>query len=384
MFDLTKNWFLPAEYGYEVASPWLITQFSSYMIDGDTRRTSITAVSYPEELHFNLPRQDVILSGDGNEFGANLLIHIGSETFEVDDFSTGRGAGWHGEVTSGLTQLIEGQGNIVEFTDNGFSETVVFDLDGGEAETYQQIVSNIEGDLSSTIVGQAFFLKSAYFADGTTINPLQMPFEIDGTELGDVLFGFGRVGYRASTRLFNDTIDGHDGNDQLSGLGGDDVLLGGDGNDTLNGGDGADTLIGSDGTDLLIGGGRSDSLLGGDGEDTLTGGGGTDTLVGGDSDDIFHFTALADSMVTVPDRVLDLAAGDKIDISAIDANSNSDGDQAFQQVAAFTHSAGEFTLTYDASTNTTTALFDATGDTVANMAILFDGDVTALAGGWVL
>jgi len=52
--------------------------------------------------------------------------------------------------------------------------------------------------------------------------------------------------------------------------------------------------------------------------------------------------------------------------------------------SAFTHSAGEFTLAYDAGTNTTTALFDTDGDAAANMAILFTGDVTALTASWVL
>ena len=95
-------------------------------------------------------------------------------------------------------------------------------------------------------------------------------------------------------------------------------------------------------------------------------------------------SALGDSAPATPDRITDFASGDRLDVSAIDANSTLGGDQAFHFAAAFTHAAGEYTLAYDVGTNTTTALFDTNGDAVANMAILFTGDVTALTGTWML
>jgi Ca2+-binding RTX toxin-like protein len=84
------------------------------------------------------------------------------------------------------------------------------------------------------------------------------------------------------------------------------------GNDTLNGGAGADTLIG------------------GAGNDTLIGGSGADILTGGLDADRFVFSALGDSAPGTPDLVTDFVPGiDIIDLSAIDANTSLNGDQAF-------------------------------------------------------
>jgi Ca2+-binding RTX toxin-like protein len=85
-----------------------------------------------------------------------------------------------------------------------------------------------------------------------------------------------------------------------------------DGSFNLRGGKGADTLIGGAGADLLVGG---------RGADTLTGGAGTDT---------FEYLSVADSTRTVQDRILDFAKGDKIKLSAIDADGNAaNGNGAF-------------------------------------------------------
>ncbi|MCP3733949.1 M10 family metallopeptidase C-terminal domain-containing protein [Sphingomonas sp. RP10(2022)] len=121
-----------------------------------------------------------------------------------------------------------------------------------------------------------------------------------------------------------DVIDGGWGNDVLNGLGGNDRLTGGLGDDRLDGGAGNDWLNGGDGKDVLIGG---------DGDDTLIGGRGTDTLTGGAGKDIFRFESTADSVAgSARDVITDFLSGtDKIDLSAIDANSSifARGDQAF-------------------------------------------------------
>jgi Ca2+-binding RTX toxin-like protein len=72
--------------------------------------------------------------------------------------------------------------------------------------------------------------------------------------------------------------------------------------------------------------------ISGAGNDTLNGGGGADTLTGGSGSDTFLFTATADSSPKAPDTITDFAHGiDKIDLSAIDANTSkaATGDQAF-------------------------------------------------------
>lgn len=141
-----------------------------------------------------------------------------------------------------------------------------------------------------------------------------------------------------------DVLDGSWGNDVLNGLGGNDRLIGGFGDDTLNGGDGSDTLLGGDGADNLDGGTGDDILIGGRGADTLTGGAGRD---------IFRFESTSDSgtVQSTRDIVRDFVQGeDKIDLSAIDANSSlfARGDQAFSfigQNAKFT-TAGQLRYSY--------------------------------------
>jgi Ca2+-binding RTX toxin-like protein len=100
---------------------------------------------------------------------------------------------------------------------------------------------------------------------------------LDGTPLGDAVFGLG-------------------GNDVLDGLGGDDCIFGGLGSDRLSGAEGDDRLVGDNkkkgaggsdhisgnaGNDLLVGGRGRDRLAGGDGNDRLSGGAGDDRLKGG-------------------------------------------------------------------------------------------------------
>ena len=102
--------------------------------------------------------------------------------------------------------------------------------------------------------------------------------------------------------------------------------------DVLTGNAGANRLEGGDGADALNGGAGADVMVGGAGADRLVGGAGTDTLDGGTGADVFVFAA-ADSSAAAPDTILAFegigaAAGDRIDLSAIDANPDVGGDQA--------------------------------------------------------
>ncbi|MGF7150493.1 Ca2+-binding RTX toxin-like protein [Sphingomonas zeicaulis] len=164
-----------------------------------------------------------------------------------------------------------------------------------------------------------------------------------------------------------DTLTGNATGNSISGGSGEDVIDGGSGNDTLDGGNGNDILIGANGDDILIGGA---------GRDTLTGGAGNDSFV---YQSIVQSPASANA-----DRITDFTLGDILDLSAVDADSVTVGDQGFTQVAAFTGTAAQLTLAFDAGTNTTTLRGDTDGNGVADFSILFTGDVTALTGTWVL
>lgn len=134
------------------------------------------------------------------------------------------------------------------------------------------------------------------------------------------------------------TNDGHlDGTAILRG--GNDVYHGENGRVTgaVWGQGGNDLLIGGDHRDALGGGSGDDTIIGGAGRDTLTGAAGADRLAGGTGDDVFRFASDSGS---VGDRIVasagavafagaGIAGGDRIDISAIDADTTIDGDQAF-------------------------------------------------------
>ena len=102
-----------------------------------------------------------------------------------------------------------------------------------------------------------------------------------------------------------------------------------------------------------IGGGGDDALSGNGSNNVLRGGGGNDSLNGGAGADIFVFTAAGDSAdyelrsdgkKFLPDILGDFVSGtDRIDLSAIDANVGTAGDDAFAFIGAgaFTGQAGQ-------------------------------------------
>jgi len=104
--------------------------------------------------------------------------------------------------------------------------------------------------------------------------------------------------------LFADTLNGNLLGNHINGL---------VGNDSIQGFSGADTLRGAEGNDTILGGNDSDTLYGGLGQDLLDGGPGGDRFV---------FSEAAHSTAAAPDVIdgFSAAEGDRIDISAFDAN----------------------------------------------------------------
>jgi Ca2+-binding RTX toxin-like protein len=236
-----------------------------------------------------------------------------------------------------------------------------------------------------------------------------------------------------------DTLKGGAGEDKLYGGQGRDNLDGGAGVDTLNGGVGDDTYIvdvvgdilretrlggrdtvesavswslgsffeeleltgstaidgtgnavrnkitGNSGANKLLGADGNDTLAGGAGVDTLTGGRGNDRMAGGAGADTFVLTA---DSITVglreTDRISDFSVGDGdlINLTAIDADTATDGDQAFTAVSELTGVAGQISLSYKGGT--TTLKLDIDGDGKADYTMKINGDVTMHTATWLL
>lgn len=243
-----------------------------------------------------------------------------------------------------------------------------------------------------------------------------------------------------------DELYGQRGTDTLKGGAGEDKLYGGQGRDNLDGGAGVDFLAGGVGDDTYIvdvvgdvleelrlggrdtvesavtwtlgvyfeeleltgttaidgtgsagknkitGNSGANKLLGLDGNDTLAGGAGADTLTGGRGDDRMAGGAGADTFILTADsigqhekdRISDFSNGDGdlINLTAIDADTNTDGDQAFVAVARFTGVAGEMALSYKGGT--TTVKLDVDGDGKADYTLKINGDLTLHTGTWLL
>jgi hypothetical protein len=146
---------------------------------------------------------------------------------------------------------------------------------------------------------------------------------------------------------------------------------------TINGSNTANTLIGTVAEDIING-------LGGN--DTITGGLGADTLTGGTGADRFTYTSLFESRVGNMDVITDFVRlqKDKISLSAIDANTNVAGDQAFAFIgtAAFSNVAGQ--LGYQVVNGNTIISGDVNGDSLADFAIQVNGTFTPIAADFIL
>ncbi len=94
-----------------------------------------------------------------------------------------------------------------------------------------------------------------------------------------------------------------------------------------------------------VGNDLDNKIIGNSADNILNGLGGADTLTGGDGADTFVYLDKSDSPATNFDSITDfnIAQGDKIDLSEVDANSNLAGKQTFTYLgsASFTGQAGQ-------------------------------------------
>lgn len=213
---------------------------------------------------------------------------------------------------------------------------------------------------------------------------------VDAEAGNDIIFG----------DLGDDDLFGGDDDDMIYGGDGDDRIFGQNGNDLLDGGDDDDTIFGGNGNDLFLAslndgddtyyggdisgdsgndtldmgfltsgavvdlgtgvGGRGSAVSGQSGTDVLFGienvttGSGDDTITmsnavnivdGGQGEDIFIFGSAA---AANGDTIRGFEAGDKIDLSGIDANNATSGNDTFTLESGQTTTApGQIVVTHE-------------------------------------
>jgi Ca2+-binding RTX toxin-like protein len=309
-----------------------------------------------------------ILTGwDGDDFlngaaGADRMIGgAGSDTYVVDntgdivDEADGAGgdAGGNDVVRSSITFSLANTTRV--FGDVEALELIGSNHITGTGNAGNNLITGNAGNNILVGLGGADTLDGAGGRDtasyaasdaGVTVS-LTGGVGSGGHAQGDTLFFIENV----IGSNFDDTIEGNAENNVLNGrahgadgdtvsysnaLAGVTVSLAstkaqntyGAGTDTLIG---FENLTGSAFADKLTGNAAKNILTGGDGNDVIDGGAGADTLIGGSGSDVFVFKTLSASTPAGYDVIIDFESGlDTIDISAIDANSNVNGNQAFQ------------------------------------------------------
>jgi Ca2+-binding RTX toxin-like protein len=213
----------------------------------------------------------------------------------------------------------------------------------------------------------------------------ELPGDANGDNIYSVIVQAGD-GQFADTQTLSVTLGNlRDGNN-VTGTSGGDAISGTSTNPALRTTNAEDTVYGRDGHDTISGLAGDDWLFGEAGNDTLTGGLGADRLTGGLGKDEFVYNAVAESTLGARDVITDFSRSqsDKINLSAIDANSNAANNQAFTFIgaAAFSNVAGQ--LRFETSNGVTLISGDVNGDGVADFQIEVTGPLTPVASDFVL
>jgi len=286
------------------------------------------------------PQRDSIIDPSGIDtldfsmFGARLVIDLGKENGEFQDYFSCFGESSCGVAISGTMENVLGSNSGNSITGNAAQNR----LSGGAGD---DLLSGGLGD--DTLIGGA---GNDRVDGGDGIDALIESVDVDftltdtsATGLGNdtlvaieqaTLTGGGRDNrIDASAFTGPSTLDGMAGDDSLIGGPGVNTFIGGTGNDRLDGGEGSDTVdfggsamgvtvnlsrhtargqgrdvlfrietvIGTQFDDTIMGDSMPNLLEGGDGDDVLRGRRGSDTVDGGVGDDSVFGDADMDSLL---------------------------------------------------------------------------------------
>jgi Ca2+-binding RTX toxin-like protein len=385
---------------------------------------------------------DTLIGGQGDDnyvvdATADVVTELFGEGYDIVTATVNYTIGANvEELILGGTAKINGTGNATDNIITGnISANIITGLAGNDT-------LDGGGGIDTLIGGQG---DDTYFVDvagdiitelaneGTDSVMAKNSYTLSANVENLTLVGSGSI--NGTGNASNNNIAGNNSNNLLDGGAGADTLTGLDGNDTytvdntgdviveaasegydrvnssvtytlsanveeltltgtsaINGtGNSADNeLNGNSAANVLSGGAGLDEINGGDGADTITGGLDADTLTGGLGNDTFVYTALLDSKLqTDPygatygvDVITDFLSGDKINMSAIDANTASGGDQAFVVDTNGTIAAGEVKIEFSGSINTLSFYID--GDSIADMTIVVQSSFALTASDFIL
>jgi uncharacterized delta-60 repeat protein len=395
----------------------------------DTVRTSLASYLLGADLETLVYTGTAAFTGTGNALANSITGASGADTLsggDGNDSLNGRTGNDSLIGGAGDDSLSGGTGNDSMTGGSGNDTYVVDATTDVVTEIANEGTDLIQTTLTSFTLGATsgsaniehltFTGTAAFTGTGNAVNNV-----ITGAGGADTLSG-GDGNDTLSGAAGNDSLFGGLGDDSLDGGAGTDRMTGGAGNDiyvvdantdvilelandgtdtvrtaltsytlgTTNGSANVETLIftgtaaftgtgsatdnaitGGSGADTLLGLAGNDLLTGGAGNDSLTGGAGVDTLAGGAGNDRFIYTATTDSGTTalLRDIINDFTVGaDKIDVSAIDANTATTGNGTFTwRGTAAINGAGQLSMAFDGTTGTTII----SGNVDANLAVDF-------------
>lgn len=363
---------------------------------GDTLRFSFKA--YDDVSH--VPT-DIAVNGEA-VVSAPVLPHAGKPAMDqngealdpadLTDVTSSVASSWSKGFITALTVA-----NTSDVPVDGVS--VTFDLDATIDTVYGATLTDHGGGRYSIVddggprylaPGESWTVKYKVY---DSERPMPTSVKVDGdADVG--LAGVGLPDPTCKGTSGDETLKGTDGDDVLDGWGGADTLIGGEGDDIYRVNSRGDRVVewADEGRDIIdttisrgleagvevlraIGSGalsltgnmQANVLIGNGADNVLTGGLGQDALEGNGGADIFRYGAVLDSRPDAPDVIVDFSRleGDRIDLSAIDADTEESGDQSFHWIGSrgFSGSAGE--LRRDGNM----VQADVNGDGVVDMAL---------------
>lgn len=280
--------------------------------------------------------------GDQRSLIENAVGGGGHDTIYGNEVDNALSGGGGRDALFGLSgnDTLDGGGGNDTMDGGGGSDTVLYDSN----------TSSVKVDLTA---GKATFPGNNWAAE--TLVSIENAVTGSGN---DVLIG-NRSGNSFSGGAGNDTFDGRGGTDSFDGGAGSDTVLYSantssvrvdltaglvtfpgkpwQGEEVVS----IENAVTGSGADTLIGNASANTLRGGAGNDVIQGNGGRDVMVGGSGNDVFRFVDASDSRPWAADVIRggDGASafqragngfGDRIDLSAFDADTTRNGIQDFE------------------------------------------------------